>query len=371
MAPRSQKIANLPHGTEEMPRVQMTRHRTIVAAIFVLSAIGFLYFVLPKLAGLRQTWDRIGHGSPGWLIVAAVFEALSFGGYIVLFRTVFVRGGRSRIDWPTSYEITMAGLAATRLFATAGAGGVALTVWALRRSGMNRRVVAAQMVAFMALLYGVFMFALVIFGVGLASGLFPGGGTFPLTIVPAIFGAVVIGGALAFTLVPDDFARRIEVAQRRGGRTGALLARLATVPALTASGVRGAVAIVRSRDPLSAGAIAWWGFDIATLWASFQAFGAAPPFTVITMAYFLGMFGNLLPLPGGIGGVDGGMIGAFLAFGVAGPLAVVAVLVYRGFAFWLPTIPGAVAYVQLRRRVQDWTEETGSGELDGASAAPA
>ena len=38
------------------------------------------------------------------------------------------------------------------------------------------------------------------------------------------------------------------------------------------------------------------------------------------------MLGNLLPLPGGIGGVDGGMIGAFIAFGVDGGLAVVAVL---------------------------------------------
>lgn len=42
------------------------------------------------------------------------------------------------------------------------------------------------------------------------------------------------------------------------------------------------------------------------------------------MAHFTGMFGYLLPLPGGVGGVEGGMIGAFLAFDVAGGLAVVA-----------------------------------------------
>jgi uncharacterized protein (TIRG00374 family) len=62
----------------------------------------------------------------------------------------------------------------------------------------------------------------------------------------------------------------------------------------------------------------------------------------------------LLPLPGGIGGVDGGMIGAFTAFGVNVELSVVAVLAYRAFAFWLPTLPGAVAYFQLRRTVQRW-----------------
>ena len=68
------------------------------------------------------------------------------------------------------------------------------------------------------------------------------------------------------------------------------------------------------------------------------------------MAYFVGMLGNLLPLPGGVGGVDGGMIGALIAFGVDGGLAVVAVLTYRAFAFWLPTIPGAIAFFQLRVR---------------------
>ena len=69
---------------------------------------------------------------------------------------------------------------------------------------------------------------------------------------------------------------------------------------------------------------------------------------MIVLAYFVGMLGNALPLPGGIGGVDGGMIGAFAAFGVSSDYAIGAVLTYRAFAFWLPTLPGAVAYFQLR-----------------------
>jgi uncharacterized protein (TIRG00374 family) len=69
------------------------------------------------------------------------------------------------------------------------------------------------------------------------------------------------------------------------------------------------------------------------------------------------MVGNTLPLPGGIGGVDGGMIGAFSAFGIPVEESIVAVLAYRGFAFWLPTLPGAVAYVTLRRTVNRWRTE--------------
>ena len=129
------------------------------------------------------------------------------------------------------------------------------------------------------------------------------------------------------------------------------------MPASTASGVRTGLGLIRRREPGVLGAIAWWGFDIAVLWACFHAFGHAPPTGVIVMAYFVGMLANTLPLPGGIGGVDGGMIGTFLAFGVSGGLAVVSVLAYRGFSFWLPTVPGALAYLQLRRTVQRWREE--------------
>ena len=106
---------------------------------------------------------------------------------------------------------------------------------------------------------------------------------------------------------------------------------------------------MRSADPALIGAIAFWGFHIAVLWAAFHAFGNPPPMAVLVQGFFLGMLGNLLPLPGGIGGVEGGMIGAFVAFGVDAGLAVVAVLVLSAFTFWLPTMPGVIAYFQLRK----------------------
>ena len=58
-----------------------------------------------------------------------------------------------------SYEITMAGLAATRLFSAGGAGGIVLTYWALRKAGMPRKETASRMVAFLVLLYAVYMLA--------------------------------------------------------------------------------------------------------------------------------------------------------------------------------------------------------------------
>jgi len=354
---------------EEMPRTRLTRGRMIAFGVFVASSLAFLYFVLPQLAGLDTTWKRIGDGDPFWLAIAAGFELVSFGGYILLFRTVFVRGG-SRIDWRESYQITMAGLAATRLFAAAGAGGVALTAWALRRSGMDAREVTVRMVAFMSLLYAVYMGTLVVDGVLLRTGVFPGNAPFAFTVVPAALGAAALLAFGAMALVPGDLERRLE--RWAGGRRRGLArvaGRVATVPALVAEGVREALRLMREREFGLLGAFVWWAFDIAVLWACFHAFGDPPSKAVIVMAYFAGMIANVLPFPGGIGGVEGGMIGALIVFGVPGGLAVVAVLAYRALAFWLPTIPGAIAYLQLRRTVNRWRQErTRAGPAAAARA---
>jgi uncharacterized protein (TIRG00374 family) len=347
-----------------MPRVRFTRRRVLGFGIFVVSAIAFMYVVLPKVVGLQQTWNRITRGDVWWFGLAAVLEVGVFVSYVALFRGVFARG-QSRINWRETWEINLASLAATRLFAAAGAGGIALTAWALRRSGMEARIVACRMIAFLALLYGVYMAALVIDGLGLYFGVFPGRAPFAITVIPAIFGAAVIGVFLAVSLLPGDFERLVARWTSGGGRLAELARRIATAPATAASGVRTAIALVRSRDPHLLSAVTYWGFDISVLWCCFHAFGHAPPQAVIVMAYFVGMFGNALPLPGGVGGVDGGMIGAFTAFGVPVEVSIVSVLAYRAFAFWLPTLPGAIAYVQLRRTVQRWRSEPGMALSQG------
>ncbi len=359
-------------GEEEMPRVLLTRRQIIAFAVFVLLVVGFLYFVLPNLTGVGKTVHHIEGGDKWWIAIGVVFELLSFAGYVVLVRSVLVRG-QAGVGWRESYEITMAGLVATRLFAAAGAGGVALTAWALRRSGMEPRLVACRMVAFMVLLYVIYAGSLLIDGIGLGIGLFPGGGSFAITIVPAIVAAVLFAIAGAMSLLPGDVERRLARWASGSGGLAHWVARAATVPALAASGVRTAIELIRTRDAGLLGAPAWWGFDIAVLWAMFHAFGSPPPFTVIWMAYFVGMLGNLLPLPGGLGGVEGGMIGAFAAFGVDFNLSVLAVLSYRAISFWLPTLPGVVAYFQLRRTVARWRYEqaalSATATLAGSSAA--
>lgn len=352
---------------DEMPRMEVTRRRMLALALFIVLSVAFLYFVLPQLSGVRHTWERLDQGDPWWLAAAGAAQVFSMLAYIAIFQGVHVPPG-SPITYRETYQITMASLAATRLFAAGGAGGVALTAWALRRSGMERREVTERMIAFLMLMYGVYMAAMIVCGLGLGFGLFPGPSTFGLTIVPAIVGVIVIFVFLAIGLVPDDLERRLTQSTPRNPRLAAAMRRLAKGPASLAGGVRLAISKLRRPDWAMLGTVGWWAFNVAVLYAAFRAFGDAPPLAVLIQAYFVGLLGNLLPLPGGIGGVDGGMIGALVAFGVSGGLALVAVLTYRLFAFWLPTIPGAIAYFQLRRTVNDWKR---GGAADACTPADA
>jgi uncharacterized membrane protein YbhN (UPF0104 family) len=297
-----------------------------------------IVLLAPAVADLPSAFGRLGHGDARWLVLALGLEALSFLGHAVLFRAVGL-DERGRIDLRASVEITLAGHAATRLLASAGAGGVVLTAWAMRRAGMERATVAARMTSFLVLLYSVYMGALVVGGAGLALGLLPGGGSFAITVVPAVFGAAMIAVALA--------AQRIRPGE---GRVRRVMAPLAT-------GVRDARRLARTGNAGLLGALMWWAFDIAVLWACFEAFGDSPAIAVLVVAYFVGTLANTLPLPGGVGGVEGGMVGALVAFGVEPELALISVLAYRGFAFWLPIVPGAIAYVTLRRTVARWADE--------------
>ncbi len=334
----------------------LRRYRHAIAfGLFVVLVVGFIYFVLPQISGLSGTLRRLRDAQPWWIALAVAFEALSLGGYVVLFRTVFSCHG-VRIDWRESTQITLAGTVASKLLATAGAGGVALTVWALRAAGLKPSAIARRMVTFELLLYSVFAGALLIVGVGLRSGVFPGQAPWTLTMVPAFIAAVAIMLVLAMQAFPATMERVVIAGRGSSGRLKRVLSRLATAPRTVRAATSVALELTRARNLGVLGALAYWGFDIGALWASMHAFGTPPPLAPVIIAYFVGQLANVIPIPGGVGGVEGGMIGALIAFGAQGSLAILGVLAYRVISFWLPTVPGGIAYLRLRRTVARWRQ---------------
>ncbi|MGZ5356515.1 MAG: lysylphosphatidylglycerol synthase transmembrane domain-containing protein [Solirubrobacterales bacterium] len=329
--------------------------QTLVAVVLLTVAI---YVLFPKVVGLDDALAKVGDGDPLWIAIAIAFNVAAFAAYVALFRGV-VGEKVIHLTVPESYQITMAGLAATRLFSAGGAGGILLTYWALRKAGMERRRAGCRMIAFLVLLYSVYLVALVVFGVLLRTGVLPGDDPVSVTIVPAALAGVAIVVMLLLAALPDDFERRI--ARMTSGRSGGIAKRVATAPATFAQGTRTAIAFMRhpSQGGLAVvGAIGFWGANIGILWASFQAFDVAVPFGVIVQGFFVGMVANLFPLaPGGVGAVDAGMIGAFVIFGLPEDAVFVSVLTYRVIAFWMPVPPGVVAFFQLRTTVKRWEAE--------------
>jgi uncharacterized membrane protein YbhN (UPF0104 family) len=211
------------------------------------------------------------------------------------------------------------------------------------------------MVALEVLLYGLYAGALVVNGLGIGLGLLPGSASPALTIVPAVLAALAIVAALWMGRTADALERRLRArAAAARPRAGRWWQRAAGVPRAVGDGIHSALGLIRTRRAAPIAALSYWAFDIGTLWASFHAFGPAPSVGVLVLGYLIGTLGSVIPLPGGIGGVEGAMIGAFLAFGVDPGLAVLAVLAYRTISYWLPTLPGLVAYVRLRQTVGRW-----------------
>lgn len=336
----------------------LDRKRIIQTVVIVAVLIAAIYFLLPSLVGIDDALSQIKRADPIWVGVTLLFCAGMFFSYVALFRGV-VGEDVPHIHWREAYEINLAGLAATRLLAAGGAGGIVLTYWALRKAGMARRRAAARMVAFLVLLYSVYMLALVVLGLLLYTEVLHGNSKFGLTLFPAILAGLVIAAFLLMSRIPADFDERVGRWRWGGGRRiQAVAHRLAKAPTAIASGTRIALDFVREpkRGGLAMlGAVGFWASQVGILWASFHAFDISVPLGVVFMGFFIGMVANLFPFaPGGVGAVDAGMIGTFVLFGIPAEVVFPAVLLYRFVAFWLPIPPGFIAFIQLRRTVSRW-----------------
>jgi uncharacterized protein (TIRG00374 family) len=371
--PAEEPVEDEEEEEAEEPRFFENPKRLAQTALLVLLLVVGIYFLLPKIVADQDATAKLDDANWAWVAVACAFAVTMFAAYVALFRGVV--GRRVRLRWKDSYDITMAGLAATRLFSAGGAGGIVLTYWALRKAGMPTKETAARMVAFLVVLYAVYMVTLLINGILLSAGVFNAPSAPPgMTIVPAAFAGGVILLFLLMALVPGDLERRFSEASQEHF-WGRMARRLATVPATAAVGTREAMRFVRepSRGGIAlAGAIGFWAAQIGILWASFKAFHVDVALAVVVQGFFVGMLANLIPLPGGVGGVDAGMIGAFALFDVHGMFA--AVLLYRILAFWVPIPPGIVAFLQLRKTVRRWEVERppkrAAPELGGALPGP-
>ena len=346
----------------EMPaELEPSRLRRRLAQVAGLVAVVVLVVALvPGLADVREGLTR---ASAGWLVLAAALEVLSCLAYVVAFRAAFC----ARMSWGMSYRIGMSALGAASLLPVGGVGGLALGAWALRRGGLTLPRIARRTVAFFLLTSAINVAAVIVVALALLLGLVAGTDSLALVVGPLALATAAILLTLAVPALAGRLAGRWSDAGRSRVSTTA-----ARVLAVVGDGVGEAVELLRSRDPwLLGGAVGYLVFDLAVFVACFEAFGDAPPVANLLLAYLFGQLGALIPVPGGIGGVDAGLVGALVLYGVPAASAAVGVLAYRAVLLWVPAMLGGPAFVAFKRSLRDEAARIPCADDVPASAAVA
>jgi uncharacterized membrane protein YbhN (UPF0104 family) len=310
---------------EELDSRRLRRRVLQVTTFFV--AIVLLAWLAPGLDSIRS---RLDNAEPGWLVLGVALEVASCASYVLMFGPVFCE----RLALRTSVEIGLAELGVGSLVPAGGLGGLALGVWALRRAGMPTDQVATRSVAFFLIKCAANFAGVAVVGIVMWLGVGPSFSA-ALTILPAGLALAVM---VAVASLPMFLARasgdgRVARAARTLGR-----------------GVSEALRLLRTGNAaIVLGTLGYWAFDNMVLWACFHAFGVHPALTVVLMGYLIGQLGGLLPIPGGLGGVEGGLVGTLVVYGVSVRDAVAAVLAYRVIQFWIPLLLSLPAFVSLQR----------------------
>jgi uncharacterized membrane protein YbhN (UPF0104 family) len=284
------------------------------------AAIPLVFLAAPSVTHLPA---RLLAGCPKWIAVAVVLELLSILGFIVSFALVFGATTTRR----QSVAGALRALGASTVLPAGGLVGPAIGARSANPERRPLRRLARSTIAFTILTTGPGVAALALFGVALWLG-WPAGPHGALLTLPA---AAVAATLLAlFVLLGRPGRPTIPAHRRRPG-----LPRWTEGRHVLLEGAEEAGRVLAARNWKLLGTLAYYAFDNAVLWAAFRAYGNAPPIGVIVMGYLVGSLGAVVPVPGGLGAAEGGLIGALVVYGAPAAPAAGAVLLYRGITLGL------------------------------------
>jgi len=310
--------------------------RRLLAAMVIALLVGF---AVVAVAGVANLGARLGEGRPAWLILAGAMELISALGFVATFALVFGEWLAER----TGLRVGLVVRAATIVLPAGGLLAIGAGAGALGRRGMPRAKTGSRTIAFLLITNAPNAIVLGIVGLALAAGLLHGPDAPTITALPA---AIALAAIVLTLLLPAVSHRRAAVESR-----GRLRHLISVLVAQLELGVLEARELLRERDWRLLGAPAYYAADNAVLWTTFKAFGHThPPIATLVMAYLIGSAAGSLPVPGGIGVVEGGMIGLLVLYGAPAICAGIAVLSYRAIATGLPLALGGAALLALRPR---------------------
>ena len=364
MAATDQRERDRDSAAESSPDQLSSGHlfRRLLMLVVLLAIVAILVVSLPGLGALRH---RFGQVDWRLLVVIALLKLCSCLSNIVAFRDVFCR----TMSWRFSYQLGMAEQATNVLVPTGGAGGLALGAWAFHQEGMASDKIARRSVCFFVLTSLPNFACAMVLAPFLLSGLFHG--TIP-TVPTIIFGVLSWMVAALIALLPRILHRYGAAGDRRGGWAGKLRVAATSLE----EGIRDVGELLRTRRWRAIlGACGYLGFDIAALLVAFAAYGSHQALAPLVFGYVVGQLGGLIPLPGGIGGTDGGLIGALVLYGAPLSTATAAVFTYRAFQLGVPAVLGTFSFFGLRHTLAGLSNPSDgfaapASDADRTEAAP-
>jgi len=304
------------------------KHGLISVVVLIAMAVG-LMLAVPSLHDVEHA---ILHMGIGWVLFAIGLEVLSCVGYVICFLFVF-----DRTPARFGARVALSELAFGAAVAVGGAGSVAVGAWLLIERGAKPGIVAERSAVLFLLTSAINVITLALAGFLLWFGVLPGHASVWLSLVPGLVGLFTFFGFLSLPWLADHL-----IVERFHGRVASWTLAISDTIRLTAR-------LLFSLDWRLLGAVGYLWFDIAVLWVCFKALGQTPPLAPLVLAYQIGYLSNLIPIPGGIGVLDGSLVGMFVLYGVNDTRATSAIIVYHAIALWVPAIWGSVAFLLLRR----------------------
>lgn len=299
-------------------------------ALLVAAAAAVVW--LPFLEPVR---DRFANTNGVWVAVAFGLQVLSTLSFVAAFRGAFER----RIGWRAAFDLAMVEEGANVILPSGGSGGLAIGAVILIRAGVPTRFAASRSAVLFLVTSAVGFVALLLAGTLETVGVLPGDAALLATLLPALGAALVMVAAIVLShKLPEVHARPDQRTRRLVQRTQRFLREAVDLSLAMIS--RGDLLLI-------GGSLGYFGFDVASLGASFAALGGGGlPLGLFVIAYVLGHGGAILPLPGS---AEGGLVGVFTLYGCPLSLAVGAVLVYRTFHAGVPVVLALAGFADIRR----------------------
>jgi putative heme transporter len=335
--------------------------RRAAAAVLTAAAVVLLALHGPAVArSVRSALAHSGGVHPLWLAVAAAAEILSLASLTLVQRQLLAAGG-TRLPWPTMFGVVLASTGLARLMPAGPVTGGAWQIAEYRRRG------AVGALSLWAVLAGGFASTVALLGLLLAGA--AAGGTSP-TVVASATALVAACAASAVAAAHRADAVSGWLSRWRGRRRHGLR-RFRRLPAAMTGLSQQRAGFWRGTSVLAfsvMGAVA----DAGVLVAAFGLAGLAIPWRGLLFAYATGqMTGRLVPLPGGLGGVEGGVIGGLALTGTPPAAAAVAALIYRAAGYWAVGAAGtATAALTHRRSPAEVSRALSSASPTYARATP-